>query len=353
MNQNNFHFLRFFAAALVMYGHAYPLTGRGNLDKIQELSLGVFPTAHMGVCIFFTISGYLIAKSLLSSSSSFNYLWKRLLRLIPGLTIATLFTILIVGPLATTFSLREYFTAPATFNYIKVLKLFPPYIDILPGVFTNQPSSNVNGSLWTLSYEFTCYIALLLTCIFFRRHYKTILLVVFIIIWSTFPFWQDFLSSLSHTTMPVLKLQLNDLLNFGLYFLGGSVMFLYRDKIHYSLRYLLVLVFLLILSYLLSSTWGILPLSIIFWIRYLVIIYGVLYFGLSKGLLNHFESIGDLSYGLYIYAYPVQQLLVHFLGIDASPFSMFVLTMLMTIPLAWLSWKFVEEPSLRLKSLVK
>lgn len=353
MNKNNFHFLRFFAATLVIYGHSYPLTGRGNLDKLQELSLGVFPTAHMGVCIFFTISGYLIAKSLHSSTTTTNYLWKRLLRLLPGLVVACLITVFLVGPLATQLSLQEYFSDRSTYRYFKVIKLFPRYDDFLPGVFTSLPSTSVNGSLWTLAYEFTCYIVLLLAFLVFRKWYKPAILVFFMALWSTFLLWHPYLTAHPVVSLRVLHLNLIELLNFGLYFVGGAVFYLYRDKISYNSFNLLILFTLLVASYLLSSTYNFFSLDIIFWIRYLLIIYSVLYFGLSKGPLNHFESLGDFSYGLYIYAYPVQQLIVHFNGSSISISSMFLLSMLFTLPLAWLSWQFIEKPSLHYKSLIK
>lgn len=353
MNNNNFHFLRFLAATLVIYGHSYPLTGRGNLDKLQEWSLGVFPTAHMGVCIFFTISGYLIAKSLHSSTTITNYLWKRLLRLLPGLIVACLITVFIVGPIATELSLQDYFSQRATYRYFKIIKLFPRYDDLLPGVFTTLPSSSVNGSLWTLAYEFTCYLLLLFAFLLFRKWYKTAILVCFASLLLSFLWWHPYLVEHPIVSLPLLHLNLSDLLNFGLYFAGGAVFYLYRDKIVYNWKNLLILLSLVVIAYLLSSTYNLFSLDIIFWARYLLIIYSVLFFGLSKGPLNHFENVGDLSYGLYIYAYPVQQLIVHFAGSSISISMMFLLSMLLTLPLACLSWYFIEKPSLRCKSFIK
>jgi peptidoglycan/LPS O-acetylase OafA/YrhL len=66
--QNNFHLIRFIAASLVLYGHCYPLTGRGNYDYITIISQGIFPTSHMGVCIFFIVSGFLVSQSLQRST---------------------------------------------------------------------------------------------------------------------------------------------------------------------------------------------------------------------------------------------------------------------------------------------
>jgi peptidoglycan/LPS O-acetylase OafA/YrhL len=353
MNSNNFHFIRFLAATLVIYGHSYPLTGRGNLDKLQEWSLGVFPTAHMGVCIFFTISGYLIAKSLHSSTTVTNYLWKRLLRLLPGLITACLVTVLIIGPIATELSLADYFNQRATYRYFKIIKLFPRYDDHLPGAFAALPSGSVNGSLWTLAYEFTCYLLLLVAFLVFRKWYKPTLLACFVVLWSTFLWWNPYLVNHPIVSLPVIHLNLSDLLNFGLYFAGGAVFYLYRDHIVYSWKNLFLLFSLLIVAYVLSSTLNFFSLDVIFWVRYLLIIYGILYFGLSKGPLNHFERMGDLSYGLYIYAYPVQQLIVHFAGSGISIFMMFLLSMLFTLPLAWASWNWIEKPSLGYKSFVR
>ncbi|PWJ56012.1 acyltransferase-like protein [Dyadobacter jejuensis] len=151
MHHNNFHLIRFIAAVLVIYGHTYPLMGLGNLDHIQLWSGGLFPTAHMGVCIFFSISGYLIAQSLLGSSTLVQYSWKRFLRIMPGLIVLALFTILLIGPLVTTLSTSGYFHNPDTYAYIRIIKLFPAYPDQLPGVFKELPLSLVNGSLWTLA----------------------------------------------------------------------------------------------------------------------------------------------------------------------------------------------------------
>lgn len=68
--QNNFHLIRFIAASLVLYGHCYPLTGRGTYDYLTIISQGIFPTSHIGVCIFFIVSGFLVSQSLMRSTRS-------------------------------------------------------------------------------------------------------------------------------------------------------------------------------------------------------------------------------------------------------------------------------------------
>jgi peptidoglycan/LPS O-acetylase OafA/YrhL len=351
MHANNFHFLRFLAAVLVIYGHCFPLTGRGNFDDLQLLTGGLFPTAHMGVCIFFSISGYLIAKSLIYSTGYVRFFWKRFIRIMPGLIAATILTILVVGPLATDLGMKEYFTSAETYRYLKCIKLFPPYPDSLPGVFDALPETSVNGSLWTLAYEVACYGALLITYAIFNRKLKYVLLLTFVLLWSSFLYWQSALET-NPITLRIIHLDLGHLLNFGMYFLTGSLIYLFQDRIPYKGSIVLALLALLLASFYGASVLGLFPLAVTGMMRYLLVPYLILYLGFKKGPLNKFGNMGDISYGLYIYAFPVQQLLVQFFWPQTiSITEMFVYSLLLTLPLGWLSWKLVEEPTLKLKTL--
>ena len=159
---NNFDFLRFLAASFVIVTHGVTLLNRVGEDPFGKLSSNFFPMSFYGVRIFFIISGYLIAQSLEHSQGVIDYLWKRVLRLFPGLIVVVCLTVFVVGPLFTNLSFKEYFYAPATWNYLKTILIFRTGIK-LPGVFQNNPyNSNVNGSLWTLAYEFSCYLALII-----------------------------------------------------------------------------------------------------------------------------------------------------------------------------------------------
>ncbi len=351
MHANNFHFLRFFAAVLVIYGHAYPLSGRDNLDDIQALTGGLFPSAHMGVCIFFSISGYLIAKSLVYSKSYISFLWKRFVRIMPGLILATLFTICVVGPLATTLPVEAYFKNAGTFKFLKSLKLFPVYPDTLPGVFENLPAKSVNGSLWTLAYEVSCYMALLGVYVVFKKNSRYVLLAAFIALWGSFLYWGSYLEE-NTVTLRFVHLNLGHFLNFSMYFLLGSIIYFFQDSIPYRASWVVALLGIQLFIYWCSSVKGYIPLATNGMVRYILVPYVVLYFGFMKGWFNKFGNLGDVSYGLYIYAFPVQQLIVlHFWPEMISISEMFIYSLLLTLPLAWISWKLVEEPSLKLKTL--
>lgn len=171
--KNNFHVVRFVAASLVILGHSYDLLGAS--DAIANATGGLIPTALLGVDVFFTVSGYLVTQSLLRSGSYRSFVWKRFLRIYPGLAVCLLVTVFGIGALATSLSLREYFSNPATYRYFDNLTLFPPVTDLLPGVFEGNVRRGVNNSLWTLAYEVTCYGLLVLAHrlgILQRRYWK-------------------------------------------------------------------------------------------------------------------------------------------------------------------------------------
>lgn len=351
MHANNFHLIRFLAATMVIYGHAYPLTDRGTLDFIQLMTGGLFPTAHMAVCIFFSLSGYLIANSVIHSSSYWQFIWKRFIRIMPGLVVALLFTIFVIGPIATTLPLKEYFSDSNTYLYLKNIKLFPRCPDTLPGVFTNIPFNSVNSSLWTLAYEVTCYVGIMVLYMLFKQRMKWVLLVAFLAIWGTFTYWESFLGS-NPVTLRFIHLELYHLLVFSLYFMGGSLFFLFQNQVPVRGRWVIVLLSILGLVYYLSAFRGVLPLSANGMVKFILVPYAILYLGFIKGRINQFNKVGDLSYGLYIYAFPIQQLVILFalpgiIGVNL----LFVLSFLLVLPLAWCSWNWVEKPSLKFKSL--
>ncbi|WP_221391356.1 acyltransferase [Dyadobacter sp. NIV53] len=353
MHTNNFHFLRFVAAVLVIFGHSYPLAGFEQADYIQEITSGLFPSAHIGVCIFFSISGYLIAKSLVQSKNYFHFFWKRLVRIMPGLIVAVLFTIFVIGPLATSLTLSEYFTNPATYAYAKVIKLFPEYNDSLPGVFKTLPSMLINGSLWTLAYEVSCYMISLAAYIVLGKRIKFAALFVFLSLWGSFFLWHDYLINY-HVPIRFIHLNLSDLLDFGLYFLAGSLLYFFSNLVQYNWILLISLFAVFMLSYFMSSKWDIIPLKSIVWVRYIFLPYAIIFFGFQKGRLNHFGSSGDISYGLYIYSFPLQQLIVLYFGAgNISIAEMFLYSFGLTLPFAWFSWRYVEAPGLRLKNIIK
>ena len=152
---NNLDFLRFLAAGLVIIGHCFAFLGIRR-DPLVELT-GYQGFSSLGVNFFFFISGMLITRSWLITPSPPAFWVKRCLRIFPGLVVAVLFCVLIVGPMATDLPMASYFSHRDTYRFLWNC-LWPDRFFFLPGVFEHHPNAAVNGSLWTLPYELCCYL---------------------------------------------------------------------------------------------------------------------------------------------------------------------------------------------------
>ncbi len=148
---HGFDYLRLFAAALVVFGHAHALTAQPGPGFAAN---GV---QTIGLKIFFVLSGYLVSVSWLSDPHIPRFLMRRILRIFPALIVVVAVSALVLGPLLTTLSWWEYFKHPTTWLYFSNVLLNIRYS--LPGVFSaNTYPHAINGSLWSLPVEFVMYI---------------------------------------------------------------------------------------------------------------------------------------------------------------------------------------------------
>ncbi len=160
--ENNFNLIRFFAALMVIYGHMTHIMG---LPLVLVMGQSV---STIGVQTIFLISGYLITKSYFNDSHFGRYMIRRCFRIFPALIVLSLVTVFVVGPILTTLPISQYFSNPATYQYLKNSILYPVYA--LPGVLQNATYPNaVNGSLWSMPVEFTLYLLLVVLVLLFRR----------------------------------------------------------------------------------------------------------------------------------------------------------------------------------------
>lgn len=343
--QNNYHLIRFIAASLVLYGHCYPLIGCGNNDHLTIASRGIFPTSHMGVCIFFIVSGFLVSQSLQHSKTVVDFICKRIVRIFPALIVSLLFCVFVVGTLCTRISLSNYFQSPETYRYFKILKLYPYFSDRLPGVFENLPEKSVNGSLWTLAYEITIYLFLVFLQIIGVFSKRNIVLILCII---TFPVACYMIFTLNPVRqIPILHLSITEMLEFGVFFMMGTLLNLFNDKIPYKFPYFLFMVIIWFgLGY-----FGIMKSISIKIISYFALPYIVNYLANLKGKINDFGKMGDFSYGIYIYAFPVQQTIIYFSNTTISVFNLFNSSALIVLVLSTLSWYLIEKNALKYKHI--
>lgn len=159
-DHNNFNLLRLCAAIGVVVTHSYALLGYPERDFLNRLTHGLVSFSQLGLYSFFVISGFLVYASLTRSSSVASFFSRRALRIFPALCTVIVLTVFILGPLATNLSLGAYATHPDTYRYLEGMLLYKFHYT-LPGVFTQNPYPDaVNGSLWTLPHEWTCYVVL-------------------------------------------------------------------------------------------------------------------------------------------------------------------------------------------------
>lgn len=338
-HKNNFDILRIGAAAAVILTHSYALLGFPEIDAIYKLTNGTTSFSRLGVWIFFIISGYLVTASALRSTSIKQYLTKRLLRIMPALIGVTLVTIILIGPLFTTISTTEYFTNPVTIDYAKNISVFKINYN-LPGVFeTNPYPGAVNGVLWTLRYELVWYVFPLLFILFgitrFLQIAVSIVAVTGALLYSVWaPLWGK--------TIPLIHIDLWHAINFGLFFLAGSMLYLYRDKIRYTLKG-----FLLAITLWLIGSWvGVGAIASFFTLPYIVL-------AIAHGPYIQIPSwVGDPSYGMYLYGFIVQQMLATTVLFTGNVAIFFITSLLISFIFAVFSWYIIEQPALRLKKRI-
>ena len=334
---NNFDVLRLLAASLVLFSHSYALTASAEpFADVSGWTLG-----EVGVVMFFAMSGFLISKSWSDQPRLLPFSVKRALRILPALTVAVTVTVFVVGPLFTTLPLSSYFTDPTTWIYWIRASLLVTFFGTLPGVFEHNPYPDaVNGSLWTLPVEATCYAlaAALGTLGLLRRSGVLVALGLVLIVFVT-PLSPLSSAPAGGTTGGNLTL----VVMLGATFVLGSLAYSLRARLHLSWIFVGVLVAVWV------ATWG------GSWTKVtgvLAVGFGVLVFAFrTPAWLRRLTAPGDLSYGIYVYAFPVQQS-VAAIWPSVHPLAMFAIAFPVTYGLAFLSWRLVERPALALKRIV-
>lgn len=350
---NSFDILRLFWAVMVLFSHCFALPQGGNRhEPLAALTNGQTTFGSLAVDAFFVISGFLITQSWLRSKGQADYLRKRVRRIYPGFLVAALFCAAIVGPPASD-SVSAYLHGFHPLRFVwSALTLS---LLALPPVFAHLPFySEINGSLWTIRYEFWCYLLLAalgaLGLLQKRGAVAGLFLLVLLLHSAQERFFpgigqgnDDFKAGLLHGIELPLLGNLDRWPRLLAFFLAGTVCYLYRERIPRSPWLALAAAAMLVLCTL-CAHWG---------LNALLALCGPYLLLYAAGSPTQFGKAltqrADLSYGIYLYAYPIQQLLIQFLGVQIDPFLLFVLALPTVAALAWLSWKLVEQPILHRK----
>jgi peptidoglycan/LPS O-acetylase OafA/YrhL len=338
---NVFDVLRLVAALAVLVSHCYPLTGRPDpIGATTGDTLG-----SIGVVVFFGISGFLVSRSWAAQPQVSAFAAKRLLRLMPGLVVAVWLTALVLGPAVTTLPLGDYLTSAQTWVYPARSSLLLTFNGRLPGVFTANPVSGaVNGSLWTLPVEAFAYVAVVgfgLLALARRRVALLAALVVLLLALSPPADLGSHLPAATHGT--ALGLDSTVVIHVLAAFVTGSALFAFRERVRLSWWHVLALTVLWVVSW--GTGWGPVVASVLIPYAVLVIAYR------APLRLNVLTRPGDVSYGVYVYAFPVQQTFV-LVDRGLAPMALAALAAPVTYGLALASWRLIEAPALALKRRV-
>lgn len=329
--RNGLNALRLALAVGVIVWHSFPLTGRSvDWDPASQFLRLVFVDG------FFAISGFLIVGSWLNNPSIVRFLTARILRIFPAFWVCLAVTAGVLAPLAVVLSgsASPLWSAESLSYVVKNFFLWVHQPDIAALTSTNPFPNAINGSLWTLPWEFLCYMGVLALGVTGLLKAKLTIPACFAASWlvllaaSMGAFDSNFIHYASQL---------------GVAFMSGALVCRFADRLPVSRKNVGIAACVVLASMVLPE-------------------YSLLagpflaYTLIAAGALIKYQPMvlrNDISYGTYIYAFPLQQLLV-LGGFAALPVTLFALfSVALTIPLAALSWFFIEKPMLRLKPQLK
>lgn len=333
--RNNFDFIRVVAAFCVIVSHQFALNGLREPSVLDVHSIGGF-----GVLLFFSISGYLVSMSWEADPNAFRFLTKRFLRIWPGLAVVIVLAAFVLGPLVSNLSLHDYYLHPLIGEYLKNLRF--SLRDQLPLSFVgNTLPGAINGSIWTIPIEVKCYALLGLLGVTTLLRYRWViatLTALTVIAYAVVEPRGDRIVAVLNW-----RPEQRFMLEFSLFFFAGVLFHkldvkssVQRQVWAFALCWSGALIaFALHRPFL--SLWLAIPIT--------TLLFGTA----STAYIKQTGRYGDVSYGLYLYAFPVQQTFFWLYKDKLSWFTILGLASITTLCFAFASWHLVEKRALRLK----
>ncbi|MBV9743100.1 MAG: acyltransferase [Acidobacteriia bacterium] len=337
--RNNFDFIRLCLAVAVIFSHSFPLgTGLEASEPVAVLTHGQTTAGAIAVDLFFIMSGYLITASFENSASPWRFLEKRIRRIYPGFLAAMLVSVGVVVPLASARLGGAGLTDQFVNFFGNTLRLRE--FASSGGFAHNAFPGALNGSVWSISYEFWCYIGVLLLGVFRVLGRRRLMALIFWLSWATSivvairdwrpgnsipgmifgypPFWARLLPM----------------------YLSGVLFYIYRRQIALTWRGLVIAGATLALACWIPFGW-----TLVFPLAGAYLLFAAAF--TASGRFSGFAAHGDFSYGTYLYAFPIQQILLQALGGRANPYLLFAAATPISLVVAIGSWHCVEKRFLR------
>jgi peptidoglycan/LPS O-acetylase OafA/YrhL len=350
LKNNAFDFMRLALALLVVISHTPSLGLFGiephiNLTDFKFFYDGLVTVGGFAVYSFFAISGFLITGSWLNSNNDLLlFAKKRIVRIVPAFWTALCVISLLLLPFSYLLQggnliayYQQYFVQSLGFIFKNIF--FDINVWGINGLFSNTQGgeNTINGPIWTIKYELYAYfiLALLGSLGFFSNVRKLIL--------AFFSFWAVYIAIVFAPNLRnELSFIFNDLWWIPLcaYFFAGSLFFVFKDKISWDFRLFSISV-IVVIAGLISNLF---PL-----VGPLFFSFAILFLGLRFPIRSLTKKIGDFSYGIYIYSWPIQKIMT-IAGLNAFgliPYG--ILSIVFSILAGYLSWNLVEKKFLKHK----
>ena len=330
-----FDYLRIILALAVVCWHS-KITSYGPIVQ-QDVYNGPFRAVFAAILpMFFALSGFLVAGSLERNPSIAKFVGLRAIRIIPALACETILSALLLGPALTKIPLSAYFASSEFRSYL--LNSLGIVHFRLPGLFISNPASGVvNGQLWTVPFELICYLTLaLLALLGIARRARLVFLIsvaIQVMLLTRKVIVLHGAMSINHGPLPGFSLVMC--------FLAGLTIYFARDAIPLSRR--LAVLSGLLLFLLLSIPLG--DYLLCYPAAYLTV-----WLGLCDPKANALHRLGDLSYGVFLYGFPVQQVVASTGDWARHWYINLALAIPLSCVVAFVSWRLVERPALRLKN---
>ncbi len=333
--KNNFDLLRIGFAILVIYCHCFSLK-RSDFEPVNAyLHYGY--GGYLAVYGFLVISGFLVTRSLCERSVE-DYVFARIARVIPGLALVTLVEVFVIGAIFTKDRLWV-FLSYVGFGHLWNLTVFGLDSRLYSVFPDTDPPWLMNGSLWTIPIECSFYIILPIIMLVFGL--RRSVMPIFLLSLVAYPVAKYFgLSQATPGASLLSNVHAFPFIDLASYFFAGAAAWMVRDRIPFN-RGLLAISLIGLYA---ATGAALSDLALKLFLPYLV-----LYAAMAGGIGTRLKrAIGDLSYGAYLFGFPVTLSVIAAAG-GLSVHQTFFAAIAITLTCAWLSWRFVEQPCLHAK----
>ena len=333
--------MRLVFASLVLLAHSFELIDGNRSREPLTVLFHTLSFGEVAVDCFFILSGYLIGASWQRDPNALSFLRKRILRIYPGFIVAFLISVYIVGAIGAD-QPRTYWHDLQPLALLREVLLLS--VPSTPPTFPHSSYALANGALWTISYEFACYLMILA------------LGVSGVLAWSRAPalLWAVALVAFAifrarHAGDPqtgtIMGSHAANMVRFVPMYLSGTAIFytkLYRRRLSPWLLASMAVALIVGLTYRVTAEIALASVG-----AYLLVWIGHVNVGLGA-----LRRMPDLSYGVYLYGWPIQKLVIAS-GVTPRPMLVFLTSLALALLTAYASWHLVEKQALRLNRRYK